>query len=138
MKELSIECMELNPETSTCYWYLGLSEIFLGEKELAEEHIALASRKEHPVNSLTSLNQLLIAYTSVSDYEKIIGVLEKLIEITPDGKEYYPTLSQYHASLAFVYRELGDYTKAREEALIFLKLDPSSKKEVDLFLKTLL
>ena len=138
MKELSNECVELNPETSTCYWYLGLSEIFLGEKELAEEHITLARRKEHPVNSLTSLNQLLIAYTSVSDYEKIVGVLEKLIEITPDEPKYYPTLSQYHASLAFVYRELGDYTKAKEEALIFLELDPSSKDEVDLFLKTLL
>lgn len=126
MKEKSEECINLNPNTSACYWYLGLSEIHLGQSELAEEHLALAQAPD----TLILLNQLVTAYASVENFEKMAIVYQKLIELNP--KE-----PQYHASLAFVYRELGEYEKAKEEALIFLELKPEAREEVELFLKTL-
>jgi len=132
MKEKSEECISLNKNMAGCYWYLGLSEIFLGENESAQEHLAMASKKRYAVDIQTSLNQLSIAYSVTKNYEELVKVYDKLINLNP--KE-----PQYHASLAFVYKELKEYEKARQEAMLFLELNPSpeAKKEVELFLKIL-
>ncbi|MEA3344533.1 MAG: O-antigen ligase family protein, partial [Patescibacteria group bacterium] len=130
MKEKSEECISLNENMAGCYWYLALSEIFLGENEPAKEHLEIAREKRYAVDILTSLNQLKIAYSSTKNYEELVRIYEKLIKLNP--KE-----PQHHASLAFVYKNLEEYEKARKEALIFLDLSPEAKAEVDLFLKTL-
>jgi O-antigen ligase len=130
MKEKSEECISLNKKMAGCYWYLGLSEIFLGENELAQEHLAMASQKGYKVDILTSLNQLKIAYSSTENYEELVKIYEKLINLNPEEP-------QYHASLAFVYKNLKEYEKAKQEALIFLDLKPEAKDEVEIFLKTI-
>jgi len=128
-KEKSQECLSLNEDIAICYWYLGLSEISLGEDKLAKEHLDLAAKKAYPVGSLISLNQLAVAYSIFENYEELAIVYQKIIELKPNEAEL-------HASLAFVYRELKQYEKAIEEALIFLELKPEAKEEVELFLKT--
>ena len=126
MREKSQECLNLNLNIRSCYWYLGLSEIYLGQNKLAEEHLALVKAP----NTLILLNQLITAYASVENFEKMAMVYQKLIKLNPEEPQYY-------ASLAFVYRELGEYEKAKEQALIFLELKPEAKEEVEFFLQTL-
>ena len=48
-----------------------------------------------------------------------------------------PTNPQYRATLAFLYKELGEFEKAREQALEVLRLAPENKGQVEEFLRTL-
>lgn len=130
MKEKSEECLKINQSMAGCYWYLGLSQIFLGKEAQAKENLTIAREKGHPFSTLTSLNQLNLAYTKTRNYKELVAVYSELIGLKP--KE-----PQYRASLAFCYRELGNYPAAREQALIFEQLMPEAKKEVEIFLKSL-
>ena len=64
------------------------------------------------------------------DYQDLAEIYQALIEL-------YPQNPQYHATLAYTYKELGDYKKAREQALIVLELSPDSSPNVQEFLKSL-
>ena len=129
-KNYSEKCISLNPGFGECYWHLALSEIFLKDIDDAKKNIETASSKGYDINSKTSLSQLSNAYNYTLDYKSLVSVYEKLIAIDPN-------VGQDHSTLAFIYKELGQYGKARQEALIVLKLSPESKSNVDEFLKTL-
>ena len=109
---------------------MALSEIYLKDTGDADKNILIASGKGYSTNSVTSLNELSNAYVSIPDYQGLASVFEKLIAINPN-------IAQYHSILSFIYKELGQYDKARQEALIVLKLSPESKSNMDAFLKTL-
>ena len=64
------------------------------------------------------------------NWEDLAPVYEQLIELRPNEIQFY-------AALAFTYKELGEYEKAREQALKVIEIDPSKKAETDEFLKTL-
>lgn len=130
MKTLSEECVALNPDTNTCYWYLGLSEIVLGDEKNSSEHIKIAIAKGFPRDTLSSYSQLALVYTKTKNYGKLVSVYESLISLDPQN-------IQHHATLAFIYKETGEYKKAREEALKILELAPEAKDDINLFLKTL-
>jgi len=129
-KEKAEKCIEINPRPGDCYWYLALSQITLKDFEKAKENIKIASQKGHPIDSFESLSQLAEVYTRVKNYQELEVVFKKLIQLKPNEP-------QYHATLAFVYKELGEFDKAREEALIVLQLLPEARGEVELFLQTL-
>ena len=129
-KEKANECIELNSNLGECYWARALPEIYLEEFPESERDIKLAEEKGYYVSSLVSLNQLVDAYSSVKNYPKLVLAYQKLLEI----KYSEP---QYHASLAFTYKEMGEFEKARQEALVFLQLMPEAKEEVEMFLQTL-
>jgi O-antigen ligase/tetratricopeptide (TPR) repeat protein len=132
------KCIELNPDYAMCYWYKGLVNIYTKNESEAKKYIGIAENKGIDSDSYVPLNYLLSAYT-------------KLIEEDPNNLDYYRTLAtiynglvyyrekdfQFHASLAFIYKTLGEYEKAREEAAIVLDLSPESAETVNAFLKTL-
>jgi tetratricopeptide (TPR) repeat protein len=130
MKGLSEKCVSVNPETNSCYWYLGLSKIFLGDKEQGQKDIEIAKEKRYPYDAQYSLSQLAIAYTIDKDNKELISVYNSLIEIAPK-------IIQYRATLAVIYKQSGNYAKARETALEILKMAPEMKDKVDEFLQTL-
>ena len=80
-----------------------------------------------------------------------IGPVEEFLNTLPTDKNFYwamtqiyqeliktnPKNFQYHASLAFVYKQLGEYDKAKKEAVIVLELSPDLKAFVESFLKTM-
>ncbi len=136
-KEKAQKCIEINPEFKDCWWLKGISHIYLGEIKAAEENIKTASEKGYPIDSKDSLLQLAKAYGNLAKtteepehYQTLVDIYQKLIDI--DHQNF-----QHHASLAFVYKTLGQYEKAREEAFIVLELSPESKENVEEFLKTL-
>lgn len=130
MKSYAEKCVALNPGFGDCYWYLALSEIYLKDTNDAQKNIQIASEKAHDINSKNSVSELSDAYISISDYQDLISIYEKLIAINPN-------VAQLHSSMAFLYKQLGQYDKARQEALKVLQLSPGSKPSVDAFLKTL-
>ncbi len=129
-KERIQQCIDLAPELGDCRWLKGLSNIYLGETEEAQENIRIADQKNFPVDSKFSLSQLVNAYAKTENYQALIETYHKLIELEP-------TIPQYHASLSLAYKIIGDYKKAREEAMIVLELSPESKANVEEFLRSL-
>jgi len=129
-EERAQKCVDLNSKLGDCYWLQGLSQIFLGEKDAAKSSLQLASQKGYPIGAKISLVQLLQAYNIVKDYPELILIFQQLVSIEPNNP-------QYHASLAVAYKEIGDFEKAKKEALKVLELQPEAKVEVEEFLKTL-
>ena len=130
MKQKSEECIALEPTIKDCYWFKALSEIYLKDFEKAKIDMREAEKKGYNLTSLLALNQLINTYSTIENYDGIIIIYQELIKT-------YPEVAQYHSSLAFVYAQTGQFKKAKEEALIFLKLMPEEKDEVDAFLKML-
>ncbi len=129
-KEKSQECIELNEKLADCWWYLGLSNLYLAESERAKENIDIAGRKNYPIYSESSFLQLVKVYALTKNYQKLIEVHQELIKINPNEARYY-------ASLAFVYKELGQLEEAKKQALKIIELFPEHEKTVEEFLKTL-
>jgi len=131
-------CIDLKPATGECWWMLGVSYLYLNDHATAQEYMQKAEEKGMNVYSEKALSQALKAYVKLKDTHII------------DDREYYtilkdiymglikhnPQKMQYHASLAFVYVELGEYEKARDELAIVLKLSPESAGEIHIFINT--
>ena len=135
--EKTEKCLFLYENHGFCWWQKGLAEIYLGEIEKGEKSIARAQENGYPVNSKSSILDLVRAYGTLAKqtekkecYQALEWCYKELIK-----KE--PNFPQWHASLAYVYFKLGDFEKAKKEALILLELSPQSKKEVEEFLKLL-
>lgn len=136
--EVAEKCKIANANFSNCWWFLALANVCLKNQSLAEEQIEIAKEKGYDTVGNESLKQLSKIYTKLAETEKDSLKYYRLL------KDAYYWLSardpgdlQAHASLAYVYRILSDYDKARKEALIVLSLSAEAKKEVEAFLKTL-
>ena len=129
-KEKAQECIEYNPNFRDCYWQIYLANVYLENKEEAEEYLKIAKQKRYPINSEISLLELVNAYIKTENYQKLAETYQRLIKLKPKNP-------QYHASLALCYQKLGQFDKAREEALRVFELSPESKAEVEKFLQQL-
>lgn len=122
-------CIDLNPETKECYWMMGLSQIFLGKNSEAEKNIEIA-KKSGVGNGKEDLLQLAKAYGDTKNYLPLVKIYQSIITIEPENPQHY-------ASLAFVFKALGEYKVAKEQALEILKLAPEAKADVDKFIESL-
>lgn len=129
-KEKAQKCIDLNPKLGECWWLMGLINISLTEDKKAQENINIAGEKGYPIYSKDSFLQLAKVYAETKNYQKLIGTYQELIKIRPSEP-------RYHSSLATVYKELGQFEKARQEALIVLELAPELREEVETFLREL-
>jgi O-antigen ligase/tetratricopeptide (TPR) repeat protein len=123
-------CISLDPNLGDCYWYLALSEIYLKDTKSANQNVATAKEKGYQTMSTQSVSQLSSTYDAVGDYTDLISLYQQLIANDPN-------VAQYHSSIAFFYKEVGDYKDARAAALRVLQLSPASKANVEAFLATL-
>lgn len=128
MKEIAYNCLEIDPNYGQCYWYLGIAEIFLGDQENGKKHIEEARKK----SSVTlPYIQLGAAYISQKNYADAAEAYKLAIF-------YDENNANYHATLAFLYRQIGEYENAGREAVIVFQLQPENKEEVEEFIKSLL
>jgi len=126
--ELMKEAVKIQP-SYTRYWIalgnfastLNLFEeannYFNKALELAPKHNEIFADRLNTDIALKNYNNLILDY-------------KYLIEKDPNN-------FQHHASLAFAYKNIGDYENAKKEALKVLELSPESKQNTEEFLKTL-
>ena len=129
-KEKAQICLDLNPELVDCWWLMALINAHLDKTEEAQENIKIAAQKGYPTNSEDSFLQLARVYTETKNYKELIKIYQDLLIMKPLNP-------QYHAFLAFAYREIGDFENAKKEALKVMELQPEAKAEVEMFLESL-
>lgn len=77
-----------------------------------------------------TLIELNNAYIQTKNYPGLVKTYSALIELEPNNAQNY-------ASLAFVYKELGQIEEAKKTALKIIELFPEHRAEAENFLKTL-
>jgi putative inorganic carbon (HCO3(-)) transporter len=137
--KMAERCLSANKDASDCWWLSGLSNICLKNQKLATENIKTAQEKGYDITSENSAKELIKIYTRLIEKEKGDKSLyyRNLIEPYRKLSEVHPEAFQNHASLAYIYKALREYEKAREEAMAVLKLSPDLKATVEEFLRTL-
>jgi O-antigen ligase len=130
MNQDAENCIALDPNTGDCYWQKAIAQIYQQNLTDAKKNIDIAAQKKFRTDNIIAVSDLADAYLAIKDYQDLALIYEKLIAING-------SVPQYHTSLAVIYKNLGEYQKARAEALRFLELVPSAKNQVDEFLKTL-
>ncbi len=128
-KEKAKQCTELSPALGECWWVKALSNIYLDNIIEAKIDLQSAEENRYQTKSEASLLQLLETYLETENYEELVDIHEKLIELEPNNVQYY-------TSLAYNYKVLGDYENARKTAKKILELFPEMKSKVEEFLKT--
>lgn len=131
-KDKAQECIDINSELGDCWWHKGLTEILLGDLESADISLKKArDRKYNPLDKdIGALSQLAKVYIITKNPQRLAEIYEKLIILEPEN-------AQYLSSLATLYYQLGNYTKARKTALKVLELQPENRKAVEDFLRLL-
>ena len=132
-RENAQKCIDLNPNYGPCYWLMALTQGYLGNFEELNYFAALARKNGYNTESAEALPTLINMYIRTGNYQGLAETYPKLIVITSDNTQK----AQLYASLAVVYKELGQIEKAREAALKALEILPEAKTTVDEFLKTL-
>ena len=136
----SQKCLSINPNSGECYWNEALAYISLGQVEKGELFKKISGQYGFVSDELIPLNAYVQAYAKALEtkktaaekkpiYEKIALIYQRLIE-------HYNRF-QFHASLAFVYKELGEYDKAGEEAMNVFGLNPGSISTIEAFISSL-
>ncbi|MBI2099197.1 O-antigen ligase family protein [Candidatus Uhrbacteria bacterium] len=129
-KEIYRKMVELEPEVGEAHWYYGAMLRETGDIVSADRELLEAARKKFIPHEVE--NRLILA-TLMAREKNYFGVqlyLEAALEAAPERADI-------HAQLAVVYKEIGRWEDAREEALLAAKLDPSYRDEAELFLKTM-
>jgi tetratricopeptide (TPR) repeat protein len=150
--EQAEQCLNIAPDNGECWWVKTLSLIGLRKIPESIKAMEMAEEKGYRTKTKRAIGQLINLYGNLAKktgkrkyYQDLAALYQKLIksdkerikEIEEAKKVKLPENFQYHASLAYIYKILGEYSKAREEALIVMELSPSSRKSVEIFLKTL-
>lgn len=127
MKEWAKKCIKIDKSASLCYWYLGISEIFLGDQANGKKNIeeSLARGGFAP-----PYIQLGAAYISQKNY---VDAADTYRLLTAD----HPENVGYHAVYAFLLKEIGDYSRAATEAIKVFELQPENPETFQ-FLQILL
>jgi len=129
-REKSEECIGLNERFNACYWLAGLSNIYLNDLGKADSFIQTAAKMLYPAKTKGSWLQLARAYIEIKNYDRLVQAYTALIKLEPDNPQHY-------ASLAFVYKELGQIEEAKKTALKIIELFPEYKTQAEEFLETL-
>jgi O-antigen ligase/tetratricopeptide (TPR) repeat protein len=129
MKKTGEDCIRIDPDQGECYWYLGIANIFLGDQENGKKYILKSKEKGYYDPPYI---QLGVAYISQKNYK---DAADAYYSLTSDYK--HRKNASYHAVLAFLLKQIGEYEKAGEEALQVFKLQPENK-EAQKFLEQLL
>lgn len=125
-KELSKECINLNPYYYSCYWIMALANGYEGNYEEFNHYLDVLKEKDYDIENEAYLKQLSNMYIVNNDYKGLAETYPRLINITTDPLEK----GQLYSSLAATYYELGEIKKAKESAQKILELIPLMPKDV--------
>lgn len=122
--------VELSPTVVESHWNLAAAYILAGQEDKADEEFKIAEKLGFKFNTVSNYQRLIQVYINKKDYQKLVELYQKIIELEPNAAVHY-------AKLAWSYMMAGDKEKAREATKKAVELDPSLKDQADLFLKQL-
>lgn len=118
----------LSPDAAVSHWYLGLALARFGDIEEGLSEINQAIEMGYNYSGrLSDIEKLLKIYIEIGNYEKIIELYKKAIELKPKDAQLY-------ASLAAAYEKNKEIDKAIETARKIGEIDPELKAEADAFI----
>jgi putative inorganic carbon (HCO3(-)) transporter len=130
MKLLAQDCVKIDSNLGECYWYMGVSEIFMGDQANGKKYIEESKEKGY-------LNppylQLALAYVSQKNWADAANAYERINL----GNFSIEQKASHYATLAYLSKESGDYNAASRAAIEVFKLQPENP-EVLQFLQLLL
>jgi len=132
MKKVASDCIAIDQGNSTCYWYLGIAEIFLGEQAAGTAHINEAKEKGY---TNPPYKQLAVAYMSQENYKDALAAYEAAS--VPSINDFPAEAASHYAVLAYLYRQTGDYVKAGTMAFNVFTLQPENQETIP-FIRMLL
>ncbi|MFA5299153.1 MAG: O-antigen ligase family protein [Lutibacter sp.] len=127
MQKIANDCINIDSGQGICYWYLGVAEIFLGDQKSGKMHIQEALDKG---GFSPQYIQLGAAYLNQKNYKDAADAYHQLVVS-------YPNNAGYHAIMAMLSKEIGDYDRAIAEALKVFQLQPNNEESIQ-FLQLLL
>lgn len=123
--------IELNPDVGVSWWYLGVTQSELGDRQAAAESIKEAVIRGYQFDqNEQDILRVLNLYVDGTDYQTIVTLYEDLVAIKPKNP-------QYRASLAASYAKIGKIDEAMREARKAVSLDKSFENDARIFLKSL-
>ncbi len=128
--ELGKQIAELNPYKSDLKWQLAMLYYLNNQETEAVKAGDEALASGFKFSSLQQFSWYIQYYEKQKDYTKTAPLLEKAIELEPNEIGLYVDLAQ-------TYAKLGDYSHARALAQQVAVTDPSLKKQMEEFIKTL-
>jgi tetratricopeptide (TPR) repeat protein len=127
-EEESVTCLQKYPKNAECLWMSGLINIYLNNIKGGKDFIEEAKEKGYLTENEISLNQLAIAYFENKNYREMIPIYQKL--------SIESIKVEYKKNLMLIYREAGEYGKAKQLALETIKTNPELKLEIEAFLRS--
>jgi len=119
------KAVEIFPELSNSYFWLGVGQIAVGRQ--AEGEASIAKAAEMGVNTKYPNRLLILAnvYESTKRYSQAEALYQEMIEVT-DGQS-----NVYRAVIGFYYR-IGQYRKAYDIGREYLKVVPEDEEVASL------
>jgi O-antigen ligase/tetratricopeptide (TPR) repeat protein len=131
------ECLIINPKAGSCWWEKAAAHVQLNDDPevtsqalIAARELSYVTQEERLLSFIDLYDRLFKQEEKNEYYEQIAWAYERLILGSPENVAY-------HTSLAFVYRELGEYENANRSALNAQRIDPAITENVTAFLDTL-
>lgn len=132
MEKTGQDCVAIDQTNGSCFWYLGIAEIFLGKQEQGKKDTDASKEKGYDT---PSYRQLSAAYASQNNWVEAIKAYEH--DSPLDYTKFPEAAANYHAALAYLYGKSGNYAKAGEHSLKVFELQPNNP-ETEQFLRLLL
>ncbi len=124
------KAIDLQPEARESWWNLAMAYAVINDVENSDKILEKLAEMGYDVFSPRNLKRFIPVYTSNKNIDKLIDLYTKLTEAERYNAEWW-------AKLAALYREKGDFDKAREAVNTAVDLDPSLRAQADKFLSTL-
>jgi tetratricopeptide (TPR) repeat protein len=129
-KQKLLKAISFDAQFAEAYFMLGLGSIYQRDFEEADGYFDEANKRGIDMKDPNRLLQLVFVYNEIQNHEEIIKVMEKIIELDPKTIQHY-------ASLATIYKKVGNIEKAKEIALKILEIELEANAEVEEFIRTL-
>ena len=125
------KAVELEPRIGRAHWYLAMAYHIAGNPQSARVAILKAEKYGFGIkDDINNLQRVIEIFRAVGDDEKLIGLYLKAIEFDPKNTDFW-------ASLAASYANVGQYDKAREVVQRVIEIDHDMAPQVEQFLKSL-
>ena len=129
-EEILFAAIEANPRVAESYWSLALLYSAMEDKEKMMDAIRQSIEYGIYIRTMNEIEVLLPFFQEAKDYNTLEYLYTKILVKEPDQPQWY-------ASLAAVYKELGEKEKAIETVNKILEIDANYLEQVQEFIDAL-